>query len=696
MNWLERLEAHMPGLAGRLAIATGVLVTLAVGSMLFFGVGSLRGLGEAEALTRVELAVSAAREGVRQGTEDLRTAAGILGERPPLLRLLGGSIRDALPPYLVRYCEGAAIDACAVVQGGTVVASTNPELAWDQILVAAAEQGERFLATGAAHGLAIAGARAPVSEYAGVEVLTIRSMNERFAERLTERAGVEIRIVDYGSFRPGEGPLAILNTDALSRGEPVAGYIDELDAYAASVPVGAASGETIALLQAVLPAARVMGPVVRSARRMWLVAILIAALATASSVFIGRYWITAVERLTDAARRLGAGDLAASIPVGGGKELTTLGNTMEEMRRNLVELTGELRRRQLQAQAVVGGIIEGVYAVDEQRRIRFLNPQAERLLKVSSAEVTGMFCGDVLKPQRDAHGRRPCEHSCPILNARRMGSAHAVEQVAPVHEDSVRRVVISSAAPVDDLQVQVLRDETELEAVRRTRDTVLANISHEFRTPLAAQLASIELLSDGIGTMSEAAQRELVSSLQRGTQRLTWLIDNLLESVRIESGQLAIRHQDVLFDDVIVAARELIEPLIGQRGQRIEVHLGDDVPVIRGDQQRLTQVVVNLLANASKFGPADSVIQIGARATPEGGLEFWIEDEGPGPKDPEDTGLFEQFHRSGGEDPDESGLGLGLFIVRSIVERHGGTVALERTPQARTRAEVRLPQEAPV
>jgi signal transduction histidine kinase/HAMP domain-containing protein len=699
MKLLERLKPlklHAPGLAGRLAIVTGALVTLAVGLMLVVGLGSLRSLAEAEALTRAELAVSAAREGLRQSTEDLLTSARILGERPPLLRLLRGAIRDGLPPYLTRYCEGAGLDACAIVQSGEVLATTTgSDLGWDLIVAAAAEQGERFLVTGAGD-VAVAGAQAAVADHDGVNVITIRRMDDKLAQRLTERAGLEIRIVDYGSFKPGEGPLAILNSDALSRGEPVAAHVGELDAYAASLPVASASGETIALLQALLPASRVMNPMARATRRMWFVAFLIAALATGSAVFVGRYSISAVVRLTDAARRLGAGDLGASIPVGGGKELTMLGNTMEEMRRNLVDLTGELRRRELQAQAVVGGIIEGVYAVDEQRRIKFLNPQAERLLKVSAADAAGMFCGDVLKPQRDAHGRRPCEHSCPILLARRDGSARAMEQVAPAPDGGVRRVVISSAAPVDDLQVQVLRDETELEAVRRTRDTVLANISHEFRTPLAAQLASIELLSDGIGTMSETAQRELVSSLQRGTQRLTWLIDNLLESVRIESGQLAIRHQDVLFDDVIVAARELIEPLIEQRRQRIDVRLADDVPVIRGDQQRLTQVVVNLLANASKFGPTNSAIEIGASAAPSGGLEFWVEDEGPGPKDPEDDALFEQFHRSGGEDPNESGLGLGLFIVRSIVERHGGSVSLSRTPDSRTRATVLLPKEAPL
>ena len=689
------MKFHTPGLAGRLAIVTGVLVTLAVGSMSIVGVRALRSLAQAEVLTRVELAVSAAREQLRQSTEDLLTAARILGERPPLQRLLRGAIRDALPPYLNRYCESAALDACALVQDGQVLASSGLDLDWQAVLAAADEQGERFLVTGAAAGTALSGAQAVVVEHPGVNVVTVRAMNERFAERLGERAGLEIRIVDYGSFRPGEGPLAILNSDALSRAAPVAAYVDSLDSYAASLPVAASTGETIVLLQAVLPAQKIMGPVSGSTRRMVIVALVIAALATAGSVLIGRYWITAVERLTEAARRLGSGDLAASIPAGGGKELTVLGNTMEEMRRSLVDLTSELRRREGQAQAVLGGIIEGVYAVDEQRRIRFLNPQAERLLKVSSSEAVGMFCGDVLKPQRDAQGRRPCEHSCPIVQAQRVGAAHAVEQVAPVSEDSVRRVVIASAAPAEGLQVQVLRDETELEAARRTRDTVLANISHEFRTPLAAQLASIELLSDGLGTLGIEAQRELVASLQRGTRRLTWLIDNLLESVRIESGQLGIRHQDVLFDDVIVAARELIEPLIEQRGQRIDVRLADGVPVIRGDQQRLTQVLVNLLANASKFGPADSVIAIGAHGTDAGGLTFSVEDEGAGPADPDDTGLFERFHRSGGEDPEESGLGLGLFIVRSIVERHGGRVTLARTPEATTRAEVELPRDPP-
>jgi signal transduction histidine kinase/HAMP domain-containing protein len=553
------------------------------------------------------------------------------------------------------------------------------------------------LITGAAPKMALSGAQAAVAEHAGVSVIVLRNLDQRLAARLTERTGVPIAVIDYASFEPGEGPLAILNSDALSRGGTVASYVDAIGSYAASLPVTSPSGETIALLNARLAVEEVMAPASNMTRNIMVVAALIAALAIAASIFIGRYWISAVEGLTDAAERLGSGDLAASIPVGGSKELTLLGNTMERMRRNLVELTADLRRSELEAKAVLDGIVEGVYSVDEDRRIRFLNPQAERLLGISAAEATGRFCGDVLKPSVDALGRRPCEHSCPIIEARRGGPGRSLEQVAPVRDDSPRRVVIASAPPTaDGMQVQVLRDETELEAARRTRDTVLANISHELRTPLAAQLASIELLREGLGTMNVDGQRELVSSLHRGTQRLTWLIDNLLESVRIESGQLAIRHQDVVFEDVLAAARDLIEPLIAQRGQRIEVELGEGVPVVRGDQQRLTQVLVNLLANANKFAPPDSTIRVGAQAGRAGGLTFWVEDEGIASPGIEDARLFDEFRRSTGEgDRDESGIGLGLFIVRSIVERHGGTARLERTEQGRTRATVELPQEAP-
>jgi signal transduction histidine kinase len=244
---------------------------------------------------------------------------------------------------------------------------------------------------------------------------------------------------------------------------------------------------------------------------------------------------------------------------------------------------------------------------------------------------------------------------------------------------------------VNGLQVQVLRDETELEGVRRARDTVLANVSHEFRTPLAAQLASIELLREGLKSSPPEKLEELVLSLERGTLRLTRLIDNLLESVRIESGQLDVRRQTIALDDVVGDARVLVEALLRQRHQPLEV----DVPAgleLQGDATRLTQVFVNLIANASKFAPEDTPIQVGARSE-DGSISAWVEDSGPGLPEGDTVGIFERFKRGGTQEPEPGGLGLGLWISRSIVERHGGSIAAGRTPEGRTRFTLTLPVE---
>jgi len=255
----------------------------------------------------------------------------------------------------------------------------------------------------------------------------------------------------------------------------------------------------------------------------------------------------------------------------------------------------------------------------------------------------------------------------------------------------------------------VLRDETEVESARRLRDAVLANISHEFKTPLAAQLASIELLSERLAAAERAhaagasgavsnpeGLRELVRSLERGTLRLTQLVDNLLESVRIEAGEMGIRRRAVALDEVVEQAVEMTSPLIDQRGQRLEVDLPYPLPPVAGDAPRLTQALVNLLANANKFAPAASTIRVGAAAEGEG-VALWVDDEGPGlPADPEGA-LFARFVRApkggAGDEPEPGGVGLGLWIVKSIVERHGGRIELlPRRDAGGTRVRITLPR----
>ena len=389
------------------------------------------------------------------------------------------------------------------------------------------------------------------------------------------------------------------------------------------------------------------------------------------------------------ARRIGQGDFSRAVPTVAPLELDSLAHAMDDMRGNLIELTTTLRTRETEAQAVLAGVVEGVFVTDEQRRIVYANPQFSRTVPDSQDTVIGRFCGDVLHPNI-APSERPCDRNCPIIAARSLGAARAAEQLR-LADGSVRSTIVVSAAPAEGRQVQLLRDETDLEAVRRARDSVLGNISHEFRTPLAAQLASIEMLRDGISTLTPAEQSGLLLNVERGVLRLMRLIDNLLESVRIEAGQLSVREQDVDLEATAREATELLRPLLQQA--ELEVHIdlsaldGRPVP---GDAQRLQQVFVNLLSNAAKYAPHGTTIGIGAqRHDPH--IEVWVEDAGPGLPAGDPQVLFERFRRGEVSEPDAPGLGLGLWIVRSIVERHAGTVRVERTPEARTRVVMSLP-----
>jgi signal transduction histidine kinase len=668
------------------------IVLLVGGGISYSAIRMLHDLADEQGKSRVQLAGAMAREDLRRSAEDALTSARALAERPTLQRLLAEGRTDAIGPLLRRSCEAGGVDACALFTGTQLIAQSGPTLDWNSIVTSSTEQGVTFLSLPANVRIPVLGAYANLGDVEGTRVFVVRLLNEKVEKALTQRVGVDIDIIDYRSYTSDPvNALTPVYSASLADGRSAVQRINSKELYASSVPVFASTGEAIALIEAHLPTTAIDSLAGRLIRKLLLTALILAALAVFGGLMLTELVAGPVKALTDAAVRLGQGDFSTSIPPGGAAEVGMLARTMEDMRRNLVDLTGTLRRREAEAQAVLSGVVEGVYAVDKNRTIRYLNPQAARLLNVTSEQAVGQFCGDILKPRLE-EGRRPCDFRCPILQARIDRSAKAIE-LLQVSDAEARTTVITSSGMVEGLQVQVIRDETELEAVRRARDSVLANISHEFRTPLAAQLASIELLMEGLATLQPEQLHELAQSLERGTLRLTRLIDNLLESVRIESGQLAIRHQSVELLEVVDDARALVGSLLTLRRQTLEVTLAEDLPLIEGDKPRLTQVFVNLLANANKFAPEGSVVRIGAQAGDTRVL-CWVEDEGPGPAAAETDTIFARFQRGSDEEPEPGGLGLGLWIVKSIIDRHAGTIALVRTEQGRTRFTLSLPRES--
>jgi signal transduction histidine kinase len=670
------------------------LVLLAVVAVAIAALGLIERFADEQGIARVNLAGEAAQEAVERSARDVRTSAHLLAERPTVKRLVEAGDAAGLAAFLDRFRQTSALSGAAIFLKGKPIASAGASVAWEAVL----RGGETSPVLRLPDGGLLLGTASPLASTPDATAAVALVLDSAFARQIAGQVGLPVTLLDRErALADADDPRMPLRAEVLASGRPGSGRLKKAGLYVSVRPLRAPSGEVVAVIETALPRGAVASSLARLIRELLLLSLLVAALATFSGFLISRRLTRPVQALTASAARIGRGDLSTPTPRAPGAELGTLAATMEEMRRRLLQLTSELRRRQAEGEAILTGISEGVFSVDRDRRVRYLNPQAAALLGLRPEEAVGRFCGDVLNA-RNRDGSRPCDENCPIVHARFRGGATATEHL--VRPDGTRRaVVITSTPPAEDQQFQVMRDETGVEAARRQRDAVLANISHEFRTPLSAQLASIELLRERL--LQDPAGRDprtndLVLSLERGSLRLTQLIDNLLESVRIESGQDSIRSRPVALDEVVEEAVEMTAPLLAQRGQEVDVDLPYPLPEIHGDAPRLTQVFVNLLANANKFAPPGSVVRVGG-AVEGGRIALWVEDEGPGL--PAAAGpLFDPFVRRAGEgeEPETAGMGLGLWIVRSIVERHGGTIETGPGAAGRgTRMRILLPVERP-
>ncbi len=652
------------------------LLLLAVTGVALLAAQLLQQLAHEQALARVSQAGLSARQATAQAGEDLRTAAQVLAERPTLRTYLATHDGGALTAYLGQYCGSSHLDGCAIIAGGSVLAEAGIPLSW-AALRASVPRDDAPVLLAQDGGPLLVGGWATVPQRAGAVVMVADVLGDAFARQISGEIALPVVIMDrQDALTRTSGARRALLERVLTTGQPMSAYMAAEATYLALQPLRAPSGEVVGIVETTLPATATIESVRRLVQTLLLLTLGVGALAALISFVVGRLLGRPLLRLAGAAALMGHGDLSTPVPPEAGTEIGMLATTLEEMRRQLLRLTEHLRAQQAEAQAILTGIVEGVFTVDRGRRIRYLNPQAAAMLGVAAADAIGRFCGDVLRPRPDAIGVRPCEANCPIVHARFRGGACAAEHLL-LAGGARRTVILSSAAPVAGQQVLVLRDETEVEAARRLRDAVLANVSHEFKTPLAAQLASIELLLDQLPGLTVEEIGRLVLAQQRGALRLTQLIDNLLESVRIEAGTDRLRRQSVALEAVVEEALEMMRPLLVQRGQEVRVDLPRPLPAVTGDAPRLTQVFVNLLANAHKFAPARSTIRIGG-ACESGAVTLWLEDAGPGLPPQGAQSLFERFVRAAEQEPDQSGLGLGLWIVKSIVERHGGMVEAQR------------------
>lgn len=674
-----------------LLIGTNVgFLLLAVSGVAWVAIALLGRLSNEQALGRVTQASTSAQIILVRSLDNAHAVAQLLSERPTLQRLVQSEDHAALATFLTQFQQTSQFDSCSVLLNGEILAQSGLPPSAEVRFASSAQAPSAFVVHDRAAEQLVLGAWATIPSLPAARVIVLHRLDETFAAQVTTEIGLPVTLMEAQTAqRSATGETVLLRNQVLATGQTVAMYQHNPERFVAAAPLIAPTGTVVGIIEITLPAASITRSLQHLMRSLVLLALGVALVAAGLNFALGRWLILPLRRLTRAAARIGQGDLGTPIPRATGAEIGTLAATLEEMRHHLLLVTADLRRQQAESQAIITGIIEGVFSVDRDRHIRYINPQAARMLGIAPEAALGRFCGDVLNPQPGA-GSRPCVDQCPIVHARFRQGAHATEHLL-THTGQQRTVVITSAPPTEGLQVQVLRDETEVEAQRRLRDSILAHISHEFRTPLSAQLASIELLLDKLPDLTRDEIGQLVLALQRGTLRLTQLVDNLLESARVEAGQTTLRRRPVALDEVVEAALELIRPLLDQRQQIVTLDLPYPLPTIQGDAPRLTQVFVNLLANAHKYAPAGSTIQIGGviGATT---VTLWVADQGMGLPVGYESSLFQPFARAAAHEPEQSGIGLGLWISKSIVERHQGWIEAQSGTTG-TRMCVTLPCE---
>lgn len=326
-------------------------------------------------------------------------------------------------------------------------------------------------------------------------------------------------------------------------------------------------------------------------------------------------------------------------------------------------------QKQAEQQALFNSMAEGVLVLDRAGKIQLVNQSLQRLFALK-AEVRGQTILEALRLQ---------ELDEVVKRLQQERTVQGYELELPGMDERWLEVNAAAALDRDGAQIGsilVFHDLTRIKQLENTRQEFVANVSHELRTPLSLIKGYVETLLEGAKTDPALATRFL-QTIEKHTDRLTFLIEDLLTVSRLESGQIVMNLQHV---ELREAVERTIEDL-GSRAAEKQVTLQNRVPAglsARADADRLQQVLFNLVENAIKYGREAGQVCIGGKALDEHKVQMWVQDDGPGIPVEARERVFERFYRVDRARSRESGgTGLGLSIVKHIIQAHGGEVWLK-------------------
>jgi two-component system phosphate regulon sensor histidine kinase PhoR len=376
-----------------------------------------------------------------------------------------------------------------------------------------------------------------------------------------------------------------------------------------------------------------------------------------------------LRALSEAASALGQGRAARSLPSGRDDEIGDLARTLEGMGKRLRETIREVTEERNRLEAILEAMGDGVLVTDGEGRVVLVNPALRAMIDLPPEPVGRTVLELVRNP--DLHDlvmaglRGETDLSAEILLRRGGEERRVLVRLVRVEKPGRPRGMVA-----------VFHDMSEIRRLEQMRRDFVANVSHELKTPLTAIRGYAETLADA-PPEDPIQAKAFLETILRNAERLSALVEDLLELSRIESGQMALHPGPLGVRGVVERLLPSVEPVARRRRVTIEIGIPEAFAPVRADASALETVLANLVENAVKYVPEGGRVEVRARET-DGMARIEVADSGPGIAAEHLPRIFERFYRV---DPSRSreqgGTGLGLAIVKHLTQALGGQAGVE-------------------
>lgn len=347
-------------------------------------------------------------------------------------------------------------------------------------------------------------------------------------------------------------------------------------------------------------------------------------------------------------------------------------------------------------EAVVRFSADGIMILDAAGRIVGINPALERIIGRTAEEVRGTLCRETLDP-RTRPGVALCPDFCPLLAGRTNPDGTLNVELSYRRRDGNRVPVETNYSVIRTPTGQVLgaivgvRDITARREAEDLQSTFLSVISHELQTPITIIKGYAEFLSDPDVALPEDDVRKKLAIIGEESDRLQKMVENLLTASRLQAGVIELRPEPLDLGWLVERVAQRLQ--MAHRQRRLVVVPPDDLPPVIADEERIEQVLSNLIENAFKYSPPEGTVTISTRAT---GTEVivTVTDEGAGIPEADRERIFERFQRLDSRLVRQlKGAGLGLYVSKAIIEAHRGRIWVEEAPTGGAAFSFSLPRQ---